>query len=141
MELLSMTLMLVVQLSLTIRTRQRQCRGSCHPRRMISPFNMTSQLVALKNTLQPGSHTTAMDRRLLVRPGRLWAIQASGGNLHRRRSTAWVVCILLLPCWMMVMVLELVAADIFVEGVMRCLEAAVSINAVEDRSGGFAQLE
>ena len=39
------------------------------------------------------------------------------------------------------MVLELVAADVFVEGVMRCFEAAVSINAVEDRSGGFAQLE
>ncbi len=45
-----------------------------HPRRMISPFKVTSQLVALKNTLQPALHRTAMDRRLLVRPGRLWAI-------------------------------------------------------------------
>jgi hypothetical protein len=108
---------------------------------MISLFNMTSQPVALKNTLQPGSHRTAMDRRLLVRPGRLWAIQALGGNLHRRRSTAWAVRILLPPGWMTMMVLELVAADVFVEGVMRCLEAAVLINAVEDRSGGFAQPE
>jgi hypothetical protein len=82
-----------------------------------------------------------MDRRLLVRPGRLWAIQALGGNLHRRRSTAWVVRILLPPGWMTVMVLELVVADVFVEGVTRCLEAAVSINVVEDRSGGFAQPE
>jgi hypothetical protein len=82
-----------------------------------------------------------MDRRLLVRLRRLWAIQALGGNLYRRRFTAWVVRILLPPGWMTVMVLELVGADIFVEGVTRCLEAGVSINAVEDRSGGFAQLE
>ncbi len=39
------------------------------------------------------------------------------------------------------MVSELVVANVFVEGVTRCLEAAVSINAVEDRSGGFAQPE
>ncbi len=108
---------------------------------MISRFNVTSQPVVLKTTLQPTSHRTATDRRLLVRPGRLWAIQALGGNLCRRRSTAWVVRILMLPGWMTVMVLELVVADIFVEGVTRCLEAAVSINAVEDRSGGFAQPE
>ncbi len=93
MKLSSTTLMSVVQLSLMIQTRQRQCWGLRHPRRMISPFNVTSQPVALKNTLQLASHRTATDRRLLVRPGRLWAIQAFGGNLRRRRSTTWVVCI------------------------------------------------
>jgi hypothetical protein len=106
---------------------------------MIPPFNMNSHPLALKNTLQPAFHRTAMDRRLLVRPGRLWAIKALGGNLCRRRSTAWVVHILLLPGWMTVIVLELVAMDVFIEGVLRCLEAAVLINAMEDRSGGFTQ--
>jgi hypothetical protein len=35
------------------------------------------------------------------------------------------------------MVLELVVADVLVDGVTRCLEAAMSINAVEDKSGGL----
>ncbi len=39
------------------------------------------------------------------------------------------------------MVSELVAADILVDGVTRCLEAAMSKNAVEDKSGGLVQPE
>jgi hypothetical protein len=39
------------------------------------------------------------------------------------------------------MVLELVAADVLVDGVTRCLEAAVSMHAVEDKSGGLLQPE
>ncbi len=39
------------------------------------------------------------------------------------------------------MVLELVAADVLVDGVTRCLEATVSINVVEDKSGGLVQPE
>ncbi len=37
------------------------------------------------------------------------------------------------------MLLELVAFDVFVVGVTKCLEAAVSINAVVDRSGGLSE--
>ncbi len=50
-----------------------------------------------------------------------------------------MVYILSPPGWITVMVLELVAADVLVDGVTRCLEAAVSINAVEDKSGGLVQ--
>ena len=39
------------------------------------------------------------------------------------------------------MVLELVAADVLIDGVTRCLEAAVSTNTVEDKSGGLVQPE
>ncbi len=39
------------------------------------------------------------------------------------------------------MVLELVVADILVDGVTRCLEAAVSIKALKDKSGGLVQPE
>jgi hypothetical protein len=84
---------LVVQPSSTMRMHQRQCLGSRHPRRMTSPSKVTLQLVALKNTSQPASQRTAVDRRLLVRPGRLWAMQAFGGSLLSRRLTAWVVLI------------------------------------------------
>ncbi len=80
-----------------------------------------------------------MDRRLLVRPGRLWAMWAFGGSLLSRRLTACVVLILSLPGWMTVMDSCLVAGEIGVDGVTRELEAAVSIRAVEDKSGGLAQ--
>ena len=76
-----------------------------------------------------------------MRPGREWAIQASGGSLRRRRSTACVVRIFPPPGWMTVIHLELVVAEVLVVGVTKCLEAAVSINAVEDKSGGLVQLE
>jgi hypothetical protein len=76
-----------------------------------------------------------------VRPGREWAIQASGGILRRRRSTTCVVCILSPPGWMTVIRSELVVAEVLVVGVTKCLEAAVSINAVEDKSGGLVQPE
>ena len=82
-----------------------------------------------------------MERRLLVRPGREWAIRALGGNLLRRRSTACVECILAPPGWMTVMVSVLVASEVFVVGVTKFLEAAVSMNAVVVRSGGLAQPE
>jgi hypothetical protein len=39
------------------------------------------------------------------------------------------------------MVLELMAADFLVDGVTRCLEAAMSISVVEDKSGGLVQSE
>jgi hypothetical protein len=42
---------------------------------------------------------------------------------------------------MTVMVSELVVADVLVDGVTRCLEAALSTNAVEDKSGGLVQPE
>jgi hypothetical protein len=76
-----------------------------------------------------------------VRPGREWAIRAPGGSLRRRRSTACVVRILSLPGWMTVIRSELVVAEVRVVGVTKCLEAAVSINAVEDKSGGLVQPE
>ncbi len=76
-----------------------------------------------------------------MRPGREWAIWASGGSLRRRRLIACVVCILSLPGWMMVIRSELVVMEVLVVGVTKCLEAAVSINAVEDKSGGLVQLE
>ncbi len=74
-------------------------------------------------------------------PRREWAIQASGGSLWRRRSTACVVRILSPPGWMTVIRLELVVAEVLVVGVTKCLEAVVSMNAVEDKSGGLVQLE
>jgi len=40
---------------------------------------------------------------------------------------------------MTVMVSVLVASEVFVVGVTKCLEAAVSMNAVVKRSGGLAQ--
>jgi len=82
-----------------------------------------------------------MDRRLLVRPGRLWAMRVFGGSLQSRRSTAWVVLILSPPGWMTVMDLRLVAGEVCVDGVTRDLEAAVLIKAVEDKLGGLAQPE
>ena len=50
-------------------------------------------------------------------------------------------CILLPPGWMTMMHSELVACDVSVIGVTKCLKAAVLINAVVLRSGGLAQLE
>ncbi len=82
-----------------------------------------------------------MDRRLLVRPGRLWAMWAFGGSLLSRRLTAWVVLMLSPPGWMTVMDSRLVAGEVFVDGVTRNLEAAVSIKALKDKSGGLAQPE
>ncbi len=82
-----------------------------------------------------------MERRLFVSPGREWAIRALAGNLLRSRLTACVECILPPPGWMTVMVLMLVAVEVCVVGVTKCLEAAVSINAVVVRSGGLAQPE
>jgi hypothetical protein len=52
-----------------------------------------------------------------------------------------VVRILSPPGWMTVICLELVVAEVLFVGVTKCLEAAVSINAVEDKSGGLVQLE
>jgi hypothetical protein len=78
-----------------------------------------------------------MDRRLLVRPGRLWAMQAFGSSLLSRRSTGWAVLILSPPGWMIAIVSRLVTGEVCVDGVTRDLEAAVSIKAVEDESGGF----
>ncbi len=82
-----------------------------------------------------------MDRRLLVRPGRLWAMRAFGGSLVSRRSTAWVDLILSPPSWMTVMDLRLVAGEVSADGVTRDLEAAVLIKAVEDKLRGLAQPE
>jgi hypothetical protein len=82
-----------------------------------------------------------MDMRLLVRPRRLWAMRAFGSSLLSRRSTACVVLILSPPGWMTVMDSWLVAGEVCVDGVTRDLEAAVSIKAVEDNSGGLAQPE
>jgi hypothetical protein len=82
-----------------------------------------------------------MDRRLLVRPGRLWAMQAYGGSLRSRRSTALVVLIFSPPGWMTVMDSRMVAGEVYVNGVTKDLEAAVSIKAVEDKFGGFVQPE
>jgi hypothetical protein len=82
-----------------------------------------------------------MDRRLLVRPVRLWAMQGFGGSLLSRRLTAWVVLILSPPGWMAVMDSRLVAWEVCVDGVTRDLEAAVLIKAVVDKSGGLAQPE
>jgi hypothetical protein len=73
-----------------------------------------------------------MDRRLLVRQGRLWVMQAFGGSLRSWRSTAWVILILSPPGWMTVMDSRLVAGEVCVDGVTRDLEAAVLIKAVED---------
>ncbi len=53
---------LVVQPSLTIMTHQRQILGSRHPCKMVSPSRLTLQPVLWKNTLQPASHRTAMER-------------------------------------------------------------------------------
>jgi hypothetical protein len=45
----------------------------------------------------------------------------------------------LLPGWMTVMDVWLVAADVVVDGIMSNLDAAESMNAVVDKSGGLAQ--
>ncbi len=82
-----------------------------------------------------------MDRRLFVRPGRLWAMQAFGGSLLSRRSTACVVLILSPPGWMTVMDSRLMAGEVCIDEMTRDLEAAVLIKAVEDKSGGLAQPE
>ncbi len=82
-----------------------------------------------------------MDRQLLVRLRRLWAMRAFVGSLLSRRLTAWVVLILSPPGWMTVMDSRLVVGEVCVDGVTRDLEAAVSKKAVEDKSGGLAQPE
>ena len=105
------------------------------------PSKVTSQPVALKITSQAASQRTALDRSLLVRLGRLWAMQAFGGSLLSRRSTACVVLILSPPGWMTVMDSWLVTEEVCVDGVTRDLEAAVLIKAVEDKLGGLAQPE
>jgi hypothetical protein len=95
----------------------------------------------LKNILQLASQRTATDRRLLVGPGRLWAMRAFGGSLLSRRSTA-LGCFHFVTTW-------LDDGDGFkaggrggcVDGVTRDLEAAVLIKAVEDKLGGLVQLE
>ena len=76
-----------------------------------------------------------------MRPGRLWAIQVFGGSFRSRRLTAWVFVILSPPGWMMVMDSRLVAGEVHVDEGTRDLEAAVSIKAMEDKSGGLAQPE
>ncbi len=53
----------------------------------------------------------------------------------------WVVLILSQPGWMTVMDLRLVAGEVRVDGMTKDLEAAVSIKAVEDKSGGLTQPE
>ncbi len=82
-----------------------------------------------------------MDRRLLVRLGRLGAMRAFGGSLLSRRSTAWVVLILSPPGWMTVMDSRLVAGEVCVDGVTRDLEAAVLRKAVENKVGGLVPPE
>jgi hypothetical protein len=82
-----------------------------------------------------------MARRLLVRPGRLWAMHTFNGSLLSRRLTACAVFILSPPGWMTVMDSWLVAGEVHVDGVTRGLEAAVLIKAVEDKSGGLVQPE
>ena len=130
----------VIHPSSMMRTHQRRWCASRHPRRMTRPFNVTSQLVALKKTLQQASQRTATESRLLVRPGRLCAILASEGRLPRSKSTVCVDRICLPLGWTTVMAVELVGRDVVVEGMTSDFEAAVSMNAVEDRSGGLAQL-
>jgi hypothetical protein len=60
---------LVVQPSLTVMTCQRQFLGSRHPHKMVFSSRVTLQSVLWKNTLHPASHRTAIERRLLTRPG------------------------------------------------------------------------
>jgi hypothetical protein len=57
-----------------------------------------------------------MESKLLVRPGRLCAILASGGRLQRRRSTAWMDCIRSPLGWMTVMEDLLVVAEVVADG-------------------------
>ncbi len=65
-------------------------------------------------------------------------MQAFGGSLLIRRSTAWVDLILSPPGWMTVMDSRLVAGEVCVDGVTGDLEAAVSIKAAEDKLGRYA---
>jgi hypothetical protein len=80
-----------------------------------------------------------MDSKLLVSPGRLCAILALIGSFWRRRSTAWVDCMLSPLGWITVMDALLVAADVLVDGITSDLEAVVSIKAVVDKLGGLEQ--
>ncbi len=50
-----------------------------------------------------------------------------------------MVCILLLPGWMKVIGSELVVMEVLVIEVTKCLEAAILIKAVEDKSERLAQ--
>ncbi len=106
---------------------------------MTSPLSVTLQPVFWKKTLQPALHWTARNRRLFIRPGRLWAILVLGGSFWRRRSMVCVERMRLPLSWMMVIKFLLVAADFFVVVVTRDLEAAVSINAVLVKLVGLAQ--
>ncbi len=78
---------LVVQPSSTIMTCQRQFLGSRHPCKMVFPLKVTLQPVLWKNTLQPASHRTATERRLLTRPGSQCARRALGDRLLRSTFT------------------------------------------------------
>jgi hypothetical protein len=63
-----------------------------------------------------------------------------GGSFWRRRSTVCVERMWSPLGWMMVIVFLLVAADVFVVGVTRDLEAAVSMNAELVKLEGLVQL-
>jgi hypothetical protein len=81
----------------------------------------------------------ATDSKLLVSPKRLQAIMALSGSFWRRRFTAWVDYMHSLLGWITVMDALLVAADVLVDNITIDLEAAVSIKAVIDESGGLEQ--
>jgi hypothetical protein len=101
--LLSLIFRSVIQPSLMILMHHSQFLGSLHPQRIISPLRETSQPVLWKQTLHPTSQRTAMERRLLMGPGRQWAMRASGGSFCSSRSIACVVRMLVLPGCIMLM--------------------------------------
>ena len=76
---------------------------------------------------------------MFVKLVRLWAILASGGKFLSRKLTVCVVRMRSLLGWMTVMAVELVGWDVMVEGMTSDFDAAVSMKAVVDRSGGLAQ--
>jgi len=79
---------------------------------------------------------------LLTRPGSQWARRALSGSFVSRRLTAWVDVILVPLGWRTAICTllfgVLLAGAVVVSSVT---EAAVSMNAVEDKSGGLAQPE
>ena len=131
---------LVVQPSLTIVTHHNRFMGSRHPRMIVSALWATSHPVRWKKTLQPASHRTTTDSRLLVSLGRQCTSLAWGGSFLRRRSTAWEVVILSPPGYTMeILTLALVVVAALVDGMSNMMEAAVSIKAVLDKLGGLVQ--
>ena len=82
-----------------------------------------------------------MDSRLLASPGRLCAILVLRGRLPRRRSMAWVDCILLPLGCMMVMDDVFVVSNVVAEGIMTSdFDAVESMKAVLNKLRGLAKL-